>query len=276
MQLCDLLLEEANKIQSSVTTGQTLLELKESLQSTFGMEKRRDRRTSNSTRNQMEVQPTRSTSVWRSMGSMGWRDVAKKIVCSVGDQISHRGSSLNYFVYCRADSERKTVDSLTPVSSDVNDVEALTPHHFLLGNRNVCLSYLTCAEEFVDHRKLFRQTQAYANLIWDKFRKEYLPTLNNRQKWRSTSNEILKESDLVWLIEPSDKRGYYNPGRGANDGVYKRPVVKLASVLPGKVVFAIENRADDVVAELTNSITKLNSASRPFQAKIWNSMKSEI
>ena len=39
----------------------------------------------------------------------------------------------------------------TPVSSDVNDLEALNPNHFLLGNRNVCLPYLPCAEQFVDH-----------------------------------------------------------------------------------------------------------------------------
>ena len=172
---------------------------------------------------------------------------------------------------------------LTPVSSDVNDLEALTPNHFLHGNRNVCLPYLPCAEEFVDHRKFFRQTQAYANLIWDRFRKEYLPTLNNRQKWRSTTSETLKEGDLVWLIEDNAKRGYYNLGRvtetidgfdgvirsaivRTNDGVFKRPLVELAPVLPGKDVFAIENRAGDVAAELTNSITKLNSASRPFQA----------
>ena len=51
-----------------------------------------------------------------------------------------------------------------------------------------------------------------------------------------------------------------------NDGVYKRPVVKLTPVVPGKDVFAIENTAGDVVAELINSITKLNSDSRPFQA----------
>ena len=53
-----------------------------------------------------------------------------------------------------------------------------------------------------------------------------------------------------------------------NDGVNKRPVVKLAPVLPGKEVFAMENRAGDVTAELTNSITKtkLNSASKSFQA----------
>ena len=85
------------------------------------------------------------------------------------------------------------------------------------------------------------------------------------------------------MIEKSDKRGHYNLGRVTetidgsdgvipsaivrmNDGVYKRPVVKLAPVLTGEDVFAVENRAGDVAAELTNSITKLNSASRPFQA----------
>ena len=61
---------------------------------------------------------------------------------------------------------------LTTVSSDANDLEALTSKHFLPGNRTICLPYLPSAEEFVDHRKLFRQTQAYANLIWDRFRKE--------------------------------------------------------------------------------------------------------
>ena len=91
----------------------------------------------------------------------------------------------------------------------------MTTNHFLLGNKNVCLPNLPCTDEFVDHRKLFGQTQAYANLIWDRFRKDYLPTMNNRQIWRSTANESLKEGD---------RRGYYNLGRVAetidgSDGV---------------------------------------------------------
>ena len=42
--------------------------------------------------------------------------------------------------------------------------------------------------------------------------------------------------------------------------------MKLATVLPGKDVFAIESGAGDVANELSNSIIKFNSASRPFQA----------
>ena len=157
---------------------------------------------------------------------------------------------------------------LTPVSSDATDLEAVTPNHFLLGNKNLCLPYLSGAEQFVDHRKLFRQTQAYADLIWDRFRKEYLPTLNGRKKWQTTTDKSLQQGDLVWLMEDSDKRGYYNLRRitktfegfdgvirsvkiWTKDGYYKRPAVKLAPVLPtDDDVFTKEKRAGDVGAEL--------------------------
>ena len=47
---------------------------------------------------------------------------------------------------------------LTPVSSDANDLEVITPSHFLLGNKNLSLPYPSGADQFVDHRKLVRQT----------------------------------------------------------------------------------------------------------------------
>ena len=82
-----------------------------------------------------------------------------------------------------------------------------------------------------------------------------MPTLNNRQTWQSTAKKTLKEGNLVWLITDTNKRGYYNLGQvtetingsdgvirsaivQTTDGVYKRPVVKLAPVLPEKDVFA--------------------------------------
>ena len=157
---------------------------------------------------------------------------------------------------------------LTPVSCDVIELEAITPNHFLLGSKNLCLPYLSGAEQFVDHRKLFRQTQAYADLIWDRFRNEYLPTLNSRKKWQTPTERSLQQCDPVWLVEYSDKRGFYDLGpktetfegsdgliRSAKiqtkNGYYKRPEVKLAPVLlTGDDVFKKENRAGDVGAEL--------------------------
>ena len=58
----------------------------------------------------MEVQPTRSTTFWRSMGAVGEK-LQESNVCSVREQISHGGRSFNNDVYCRADIERKTADS---------------------------------------------------------------------------------------------------------------------------------------------------------------------
>ena len=60
----------------------------------------------------------------------------------------------------------------TPGSSEKNDLEALTPYHFLFGNN--CSPHLPYAEELCGHRKLFRQTQAYANRIRDRFRETKL------------------------------------------------------------------------------------------------------
>ena len=107
----------------------------------------------------------------------------------------------------------QTLNARPLFSSDATNLGAITPNHFLHGNKNLRLPYLSVAEQFAVHRKLFRQTQAYADIIWDRFRKEYLPTLNSRKKWQTTTDRSLQQGDLVWLVEDSDKRGYYDLGR---------------------------------------------------------------
>ena len=47
----------------------------------------------------MKVQPTRSTSLRRSMGTVGEK-LQESNVCSVGEQSIHRGRSFNNDVYC--------------------------------------------------------------------------------------------------------------------------------------------------------------------------------
>ena len=102
---------------------------------------------------------------------------------------------------------------LTPFSSDVNDLEALTPITSCLATGKFAYPTYHAQKNLLIIESSFETLKPLKILIWDRFCKEYLPTLNNRQKWRSTANETLKEGDLVWLIEDSDKRGYYNLGR---------------------------------------------------------------
>ena len=71
---------------------------------------------------------------------------------------------------------------LTCVSNDPDDLEALTPNHFLLGDPNVAVPFLPNAERYSDLRKMFKTSQCYADMIWKRWTTEYLPTWNSRQK----------------------------------------------------------------------------------------------
>ena len=71
---------------------------------------------------------------------------------------------------------------LIAVSSDVNDLEALTPNHFLLGRSTVYLPVGLGQTNDHSHRRVFRQAQCYTELIWRRWLNEYVPQLQTRSK----------------------------------------------------------------------------------------------
>ena len=136
---------------------------------------------------------------------------------------------------------------LTAASDDVNDLNALTPFHFLIGRANPNLP----PDVFYDHemssRRRWRQAQTIVNHIWKRWSREYLPTLSERKRWWKESKPI-KVGDLVLVVDHGQPRGQWLLGRVArvfpgDDGVvrvvevktklglFKRPVVKLASLM---------------------------------------------
>ena len=137
---------------------------------------------------------------------------------------------------------------ITPVSTDSRELEALTPNHFLLGQHATSFPSLLPGEHF-DHKKTYVRAQSYANTIWSRWLREYVPSLNKRVKWHTHSDSTLKTVDLVWVIETDSQRGYYPLARivklnYGQDGCARsalvktairevtRPTVKLAPVLP--------------------------------------------
>ena len=126
-------------------------------------------------------------------------------------------------------------------------MQALTPHHFLLGRPSIAFPYLPDAQKYQNHRKIFQVAQAHMANIWTRWLREYLPVHNFRQKWYKERPQ-LKGNDLVWIIDHREKRGFYCLGRVkkcyfGNDGntrscdiltqsgVVSRPTVKLSRVL---------------------------------------------
>ena len=54
---------------------------------------------------------------------------------------------------------------LTSVSDDPDDLEALTPNHFLMGRANLATPFLPDAQRYTDLRRVFRVSQAYSDMI---------------------------------------------------------------------------------------------------------------
>ena len=71
------------------------------------------------------------------------------------------------------------VVSVTPdpvtVTNDPEDLDALTPNHFLLGWASPATEFIPDAQRYTDQRRVFRVSQAYADMIWSRWNREYLP-----------------------------------------------------------------------------------------------------
>ena len=125
---------------------------------------------------------------------------------------------------------------LTSVSADANDLEALTPNHFLLGRSTVFLPVGLVQSNDISHRRIFRQAQCYVQLIWRRWLNEYVPQLQCRSKWFSDSNVSLSIDSLVWIIDTSSPKGHYPLGRVvklniADDGVARSAIIRTTKGL---------------------------------------------
>ena len=100
---------------------------------------------------------------------------------------------------------------LTPMSDNINDLHTLNPNHLLLTREGPNLP--PCATEETDrYRKRWRQVQYLATLFWRRWKKQYLPELQRRQKWLQPKPNISK-GDLVLLQEENVPRNLWPMGR---------------------------------------------------------------
>ena len=138
---------------------------------------------------------------------------------------------------------------LSPMSGDCDDLEALTPAHFLVGTLLTTIPRPSAADSDLDHRTHWKLVQGMRDHFWARWSQEYLSTLQQRTKW-TRLQENLTTGDLVVILDPSLLRpnGQWPLGRvlqvhavpdefvrvatiKTTTGVYTRPVVKLARLL---------------------------------------------
>jgi len=122
---------------------------------------------------------------------------------------------------------------LTKLSDDPRDMNCLTPNHILLIGRNP--SHCVMPTGFEDPRVRWKFVQALADEFWARWRKEYLVTLQERQKWVKERRNF-QIGDLVLLFDKGVPRGSWKKGfvteivRG-DDGYVREVVVRHAEGL---------------------------------------------
>ncbi|XP_076375571.1 uncharacterized protein LOC143258910 [Megalopta genalis] len=89
---------------------------------------------------------------------------------------------------------------LTPLSSDPNDLCALTPGHFLIGSALNTLPEVDITTTPSNKLSIWQHLQKLKRDFWARWYKEYLNELNIRHKWTSGSHDI-KTGTLVLVKE---------------------------------------------------------------------------
>jgi hypothetical protein len=117
---------------------------------------------------------------------------------------------------------------ITKMSSDVNDVDAITPNHLLLLRSGPALP---CGE-FTQHdnytRRRWRQVQFLADSFWGRWKKEYLTSLQERQKWLYPKTNV-SVGDVVLLVD-SSPRNSWSLGRIVETVPDKKGLVRVVHV----------------------------------------------
>ncbi|XP_042239175.1 uncharacterized protein LOC121877477 [Homarus americanus] len=128
---------------------------------------------------------------------------------------------------------------ITPASSNVRDLEALTPAHILHGGPHSDLSRGGCLLKD-SYQRRWRHVQLLADRFWKRWVRECLPLLRKRQKYIEPTRN-LQEGDLVLVT-------------GENLPRNKWPLGRVKAVVPG---------ADGLVHQTANSIWGVPKASDP-------------
>ncbi|KAL0195042.1 hypothetical protein M9458_008614, partial [Cirrhinus mrigala] len=133
-------------------------------------------------------------------------------------------------------------------SSDIADPDPVTPNILLMGRRDASLPQVTYQVSELLSRRRWRHSQLLADHFWKQFIRNYLPSLQTRQKWMSETDN-LQIGETVMIVDQQLPRALWPIGRivqvfpgkdnrvrsaeiKVKDRTYLRPVTKIISLPP--------------------------------------------
>ena len=143
---------------------------------------------------------------------------------------------------------------LTPLSTDSNDVEAITPAHILYpstyAHSSAMIVPTTSGDDGARLNESWRRARSRINAFWKAWSTEYLALLHTRSKWIKTRKD-LAVNDVVILVDESIPRHSWKLARiihvHTNGSHVRKATVKRSD---GKIL--IKDRTKMVKLELDN------------------------
>ncbi|XP_006819913.1 uncharacterized protein LOC102808185 [Saccoglossus kowalevskii] len=123
---------------------------------------------------------------------------------------------------------------ITQPSGEAHDVETLTPNMLLtMKSTSLPPCLVTKSDSYAVSR--WKKVQYLTEIFWKRWKKEYLPQLQVRQKWLK-QRPNLKLGDIVLVIDQNTPRGVWPLGRGVQTmpdkkGLVRRVLVKTRNTV---------------------------------------------
>ncbi|XP_059051881.1 uncharacterized protein LOC131846563 [Achroia grisella] len=122
---------------------------------------------------------------------------------------------------------------LCPLSSCPDDLQPLTPGHFLIGRPLLSLPTPSLQDKNINRLNSFQRLELLRQQFWKRWQLEYVSELQQRQKWRIPDRQ-LQINDLVLLKEDNSPPMCWRMGRicslfPGQDGVVRVVEIKTAA-----------------------------------------------
>uniref|UniRef100_A0A1Y1MZS6 DUF5641 domain-containing protein n=1 Tax=Photinus pyralis TaxID=7054 RepID=A0A1Y1MZS6_PHOPY len=102
---------------------------------------------------------------------------------------------------------------LTSLTNDPNDLDVLTPAHFLIGRPFTTIADPDVTDIPTARLSRYQYLQSLNRQFWRRWSKEYIHELQQRNKWRRSENNQLKLDDIVLIKEDNLPPAKWSIGR---------------------------------------------------------------
>jgi hypothetical protein len=102
---------------------------------------------------------------------------------------------------------------MTPISNDPNDLEPITPGHFLVGESLTSIPEYDVSDVPMNRLSRWQLVEQLRSHFWKRWHREYLTQLQQRSKPKGTKNTPMEIGAMVLLMEDNARSLSWNLGR---------------------------------------------------------------